>query len=122
MWMRMSVEDGMRSSRRDTHARMPFSRSWARERESAFSPVDRDGTLQPTTDTCDGFSTGPAQNGEALESNHTAKLAALLDTCACGAASSKSPSMYTTCTWREPDCISDCTVPTTMLQSQPISS
>src|SRR3569833_146346 len=110
----MSVEDGMRSSRRDTDARMPFLRSSARERESTSSPGDREGTLQPTTDRSEGFRTGPAQNGEGLVRNQTAKLAALLEACACGSASSKSPSMYTTCTWREPDCISACTVPTTL--------
>src|SRR3954471_14524569 len=100
---------------------MPLLRISPSDSEPAFSPGDLEGTLQPATVTCDGLSSGPAQNGDGLVRNQTAKLAALFENCACGAASSKSPSMYRTYVSPEPARRSACTAPTTMLQSHPIS-
>lgn len=98
----------------------PAPRISASEIDADCGPRAFDPTVQPTTVSWEWFNRGPGQNGEGWVRSHVAKLAALLQTCGSGAASSKSPSKYKTCTFLDPAFLSACTVPTTMLQSHPI--
>src|SRR5277367_2437336 len=74
----------------------PARRTSASDIELSPDFGEREGLLQPITETLAGRSGGPAQKGESFVNSHTAHAAALLQCLASGAASSKSPSMYRT--------------------------